>query len=96
MHYRAIRAGALASEWASELQEQYAPELSIAGVAIGGLTPNVTSVLETINSSSFIGTSVNGLLGIASQYPTFEQYLISQLKTSGIYYNTTTFLAARK
>jgi hypothetical protein len=95
MRYGAIRAGALASEWASELQEQYAPELSIAGVAIGGLTPNVTSVLETINSSPFMGTSVNGLLGMASQYPTFEQYLISQLKTSGTY-NATTFLAARK
>ena len=87
--------GALASEWAAELQVQYAPELSIAGVAIGGLTPNVTSVLEAINNSPFMETAVNGLLGMASQDATFEQYLISQLKTSGTY-NATTFLAARK
>jgi hypothetical protein len=87
--------GALASEWAAELQVQYAPELSIAGIAIGGLTPNVTSVLETVNRSPFMGIAVNGLLGIASQDPTFEQYLLSQLKTSGPY-NATTFLAARK
>ena len=87
--------GALASEWAAELQVQYAPELSIAGVAIGGLTPNVTSVLETINNSPFMETAVNGLLGMASQDATFEQYLISQLITTGTY-NATTFLAARE
>lgn len=41
--------GALASEWAAELQVQYAPEMNFSGVALGGLTPNVTSVLQTIN-----------------------------------------------
>lgn len=41
--------GALATEWAAELQADYASELSFAGSAMGGLTPNVTSVLETIN-----------------------------------------------
>lgn len=40
--------GALASEWAAELQVQYAPELNFSGAALGGLTPNVTSVLYTI------------------------------------------------
>lgn len=86
--------GALASEWAAELQVQYAPELSIAGIALGGLTPNVTSVLETIDGTPFAETVVNGLLGMASQSSTLEKYLISQLKTSGPY-NATTFLAAR-
>lgn len=86
--------GALASEWAAELQVQYAPELNFAGIALGGLTPNVTSVLESVNSSPFMETAVNGLLGMASQHPTFEQYMINQLKTSGPY-NATTFLAAR-
>lgn len=43
--------GALASEWASELQGDYAPELSFAGSALGGLTPNITSVLFTINKT---------------------------------------------
>lgn len=46
--------GALASEWAAELQVQYAPELNFAGVALGGLTPNVTSVLLTVNGVSDI------------------------------------------
>jgi hypothetical protein len=33
--------GALASEWAMELQASYAPELKFVGAAIGGVTPNV-------------------------------------------------------
>lgn len=41
--------GALATEWAAELQLDYAPELSFAGAAMGGLTPNVTTVLMAIN-----------------------------------------------
>lgn len=41
--------GALATEWAAELQVDYAPELSFAGSAMGGLTPNVTTVLMAIN-----------------------------------------------
>ena len=49
--------GALAAECSSELQVQYAPELSenIIGVALGGLTPNVTSVIENIRGTSFRG-----------------------------------------
>lgn len=47
--------GALATEWAAELQEEYASELSFAGAAMGGLTPNVTSVLQAINLKSSAG-----------------------------------------
>lgn len=41
--------GALATEWAAELQADYASDLSFAGSAMGGLTPNITSVLQSIN-----------------------------------------------
>jgi Secretory lipase len=47
--------GALASEWAAELQVQYAPEMTFAGAALGGLTPNVTSVLEIANKGYAAG-----------------------------------------
>lgn len=47
--------GALASEWAAELQVQYAPEMNFSGAALGGLTPNVTSVMQTINKSIAAG-----------------------------------------
>jgi len=41
--------GALASEWAVELQGKYAPDLKFAGAALGGLAPNSSSVLFSIN-----------------------------------------------
>lgn len=47
--------GALATEWAAELQLDYAPDLEFAGSAMGGLTPNVTSVLVTINQKISAG-----------------------------------------
>lgn len=41
--------GAIATEWATELQSEYASDLTFAGAAMGGLTPNVTNVLLSIN-----------------------------------------------
>ena len=86
--------GALASEWAAELQVQYAPELNFSGVALGGLTPNVTSVTLTINKTPFVELVPNGILGIASQSPPAQQFLLSQLKPTGPY-NASTFLSVR-
>lgn len=86
--------GALASEWAAELQVQYAPELKFAGVALGGLTPNATSVLETINGGRAAELVVNGILGLASQFPEIEAFLLSQLKKDGEF-NASTFLGTR-
>ena len=86
--------GALASEWALELQVQYAPELAIAGSALGGLTPNVTSVLFAVNNNITAGLIPAGIIGLASQYPGGLDFLIAGLKTSGPR-NATGFLAAR-
>ncbi|KAB5545811.1 lipase 1 [Coniochaeta sp. 2T2.1] len=85
--------GALASEWALELAVQYAPELNISGAALGGLTPNITSVLQTINRSYAAGLAVSAILGITSQFPPVFEYVTSRLKPSGPD-NATTFLAA--
>ncbi|KAH7152761.1 secretory lipase-domain-containing protein [Dactylonectria macrodidyma] len=88
--------GALASEWASELALAYAPELSgtIVGAALGGLTPNITSVLESISGTNAAGLAPSSIIGISSQYPDVQKYIFSLLKTSGPY-NKTGFLAAR-
>ncbi|KAI3397415.1 hypothetical protein diail_10746 [Diaporthe ilicicola] len=85
--------GALASEWAAELAVQYAPEMNFSGVAIGGLTPNVTSVLYTINKSDAVGLVPSSMLGLTSQYPKEREFLLSRLKTEGPF-NATGFLAA--
>ncbi|RMD39243.1 hypothetical protein DV735_g5887, partial [Chaetothyriales sp. CBS 134920] len=85
--------GALASEWASELQVQYAPELNFSGAALGGLTPNVTSVLRAITGTVYAGLAPPSIIGISNQYPDRYQYLVSRLKPSGPY-NRTAFLSA--
>ncbi|CAG7554324.1 unnamed protein product [Fusarium equiseti] len=87
--------GALASEWASELAVQYAPDLqeTVVGAALGGLTPNITAVLDAISGKFSAGLAPSALLGLTSQYPEVRKYLLSQLKTEGEN-NKTAFLAA--
>ncbi|KAM7203391.1 Secretory lipase domain containing protein [Naviculisporaceae sp. PSN 640] len=72
--------GALASEWAAELQSAYAPKLKIAGMALGGLTPNVTSVTEYINGRVCAGLIPAGLLGMATQHPDAYEWILGRLK----------------
>lgn len=86
--------GALASEWAAELQPAYAPELNFGGAALGGLTPNVTSVLDSINKSIYAGLAPSGILGLSSQWPDLDTYVQSELFQTGEY-NATRFNAAR-
>ncbi|PMD33150.1 secretory lipase-like protein 1 precursor [Hyaloscypha variabilis F] len=74
--------GSLASEWAAELQPSYAPELDFKGVALGGLVPNVTSILLTINKSLFAGLVPPGILGLGNAYPELEAYLNEHLINS--------------
>lgn len=71
--------GALGSEWATELQPKYAPELTIAGAALGGLTPNVTTVLTTISKTAFAGLGPAGILGLSAQDADFRAYIESLL-----------------
>jgi hypothetical protein len=89
--------GALASEWASELAVQYAPDLqkTVVGAAIGGITPNISAVLESVSGDDSAGLGPSGIIGLVSQYPEVRKYLLSQLKTDGPN-NKTGFLAAEK
>lgn len=83
--------GAFASEWAAELQVQYAPEMEFAGVALGGLTPNISSVLQTINKNGYAGLIPTAIIGMSSQYPEVQDDLVRSLKTTGPYDNATFF-----
>ncbi|KAK3319103.1 secretory lipase-domain-containing protein [Apodospora peruviana] len=84
--------GALASEWAAELAVQYAPKLKIAGIALGGLTPNVTSVTGYINGRECAGLIPAGLLGIATQHPDAYSWIVGRLKPA----SAATFLSVRQ
>ncbi|KAG9858088.1 secretory lipase, partial [Aureobasidium melanogenum] len=74
--------GSLASEWAAELQAQYAPELKFQGFALGGLIPNITNVLLTINQGLFAGLAFSGITGLSRAYPEFNATLRSNLVPS--------------
>ncbi|KAK5163477.1 uncharacterized protein LTR77_010659 [Saxophila tyrrhenica] len=87
--------GSVATEWAAELQVQYAPEMHFAGAAMGGVVSNVTSGLHAADGTRWAGLVPGGLLGITDQYPQAREYLLSQLKTEGPY-NKTGFLATEK
>ena len=86
--------GSIGSEWAAELQVQYAPELNFAGAALGGLVPNVSSVIPAITGTRWAALIPEALLGLTSQYPAARQYLLSQLNTEGPF-NKTAFLSAK-
>lgn len=86
--------GALASEWAAELQPTYAPELKFSGAALGGLTPNITSVLYAVNAQLDTFLVAEGILGLTSQHPAAEAVMLSKLKVSGPF-NKTGFLQTR-
>lgn len=85
--------GALASEWAAELQVQYAPGLNLRGAALGGVTPNITSILLYINGGISAGLIPPAILGLTTQHPELDKLVRSRLKTEGPY-NATGFLAA--
>lgn len=74
--------GSLASEWAAELQPSYAPELNFAGTAIGGVVPNITSILNTINKGPFVGLAPAGIMGLTQAYPALAAYVDANLVPS--------------
>ncbi|KAL3441511.1 secretory lipase-domain-containing protein [Aspergillus insuetus] len=67
--------GSLASGWAAELQPSYAPELKIAGAALGGTVPKITPVIDTISKGSSAGLLFAGLQELANEYPSVAQLI---------------------
>lgn len=61
--------GSQATEFALELQEQYAPELEITAAALGGLPANLTNAVGKINKGIGAGLIPSALLGLARVYP---------------------------
>ena len=66
---RGYSGGSVASMWAAELQPSYAPELKIAGAAVGGAVPNITTVMNVINNTRNSGLIPAGVTGLMNQYP---------------------------
>lgn len=61
--------------WAAALRKSYAPELNMAGWALGGTPTNLTSFFETMNGATHAGFFVSGLTGLYDSYETVRKYL---------------------
>lgn len=72
--------GAIASGFAAELQLEYAPELKIAGMALGGAGANIASAFHRANKSHYAGLVPLSLVGTTNVYPEARAELIKQLK----------------
>lgn len=67
--------GSLASGFAAELQPTYAPELNIAGAALGGTVPQILPVVYATNKGLFTGLIPSGIHGLANEYPSAAQLI---------------------
>jgi hypothetical protein len=76
---RGYSGGSFATEYASEMQVQCAPELQISGFAPGGLVVNAAGSIEYINRASPAGLIPLELLGLTAQYPEARAFLVDQL-----------------
>ncbi|CAN6672829.1 hypothetical protein TRVA0_047S00474 [Trichomonascus vanleenenianus] len=83
--------GSSAAGWAAELQSRYYPELTIAGVAVGGLITNITAVALSANNGGRAGLVASGITGLANEYPDFDTALRASLKpaTADVLLSTT-------
>jgi hypothetical protein len=61
--------GALASEWANEIQPSYAPELKFAGVAAGGVPADLGYVARRIDGGPLSGVYIGAAVGLSRAYP---------------------------
>lgn len=72
--------GSIATKAAAELQRQYAPELKLSGVVLGGQVDSVSGNMSRVNQSPIAVSVVAGLVGLSSQYPEAEEYIRSRLR----------------
>lgn len=72
--------GSLATEWAVELQEKYAPELKITAVAVGGLPVDAPrAIVDVMNGGIGAGFAFSGAIGLSHAYPEFAALLKEKL-----------------
>ncbi|KAF7872851.1 uncharacterized protein EAF02_008922 [Botrytis sinoallii] len=58
------------------------PELNFKGTALGGLVPNITSVMLSSNKGLFTGLIPAGVIGLTNGYPELKEYLLKNLVPS--------------
>lgn len=72
--------GAITSMAAIEMKPDYAPELNIVGAAVGGLAPDIMSVVNTCNKGPYAGIIPGGIQGLANMFPDLQTLVDAHLK----------------
>ncbi|MEV6278119.1 lipase family protein [Nocardia sp. NPDC051832] len=75
--------GGIASSWAAELQPQYAPELHVAGAAIGAPVADMFGALHAASGRATAGLVPIGMASIAKDDPEFAARLQDYLTPLG-------------
>lgn len=72
--------GGITSAAALEVKDAYAPEVNIVGAALGGLAPDIPSVINTCNHGPYAGIIAGGIIGLTNAYPDLAKLIDQHLK----------------
>ncbi|MBM7280200.1 triacylglycerol lipase [Gordonia rubripertincta] len=75
--------GAIATGWAAELHEQYAPELPIVGAAEGGVPADIRAMVDLADRNAASGLILAGIIGVSREYPELDRFLQRNLNPLG-------------
>jgi hypothetical protein len=64
--------GAFASTSAAQMQPRHAPELKLAGVALGGVVADLRATIHAFSGSAFGGALVMGFVAVDRSYPEYK------------------------
>lgn len=67
--------GAIATGWAAELAESYAPELPIVGTTEGGVPANIRALVDLADNNAASGLIMAGIIGVSREYPELAKFL---------------------
>ncbi|PYH40811.1 putative lipase 8 precursor [Aspergillus saccharolyticus JOP 1030-1] len=71
--------GGAAAEWAGEFHRAYAPEVQIAGAAIGGLPTNISKAFLAAEKNIYAGIAAGMSAGLSNIFPAFAAYVDQHL-----------------
>lgn len=71
--------GAHATLWAMETAPDYAPDAVFEATALGGIAPDVPSIIQTTNKGIAAGIAFTGIVGVSHGYPVVKDLLDDQI-----------------
>ncbi|WP_301283482.1 lipase family protein [Williamsia deligens] len=75
--------GAIATGWAAELQQSYAPELHITAAAEGGVPADIRALVDLANRNLGSGLIMAGIIGVSREYPELARFIAARVNPLG-------------